>query len=164
MFAQAKFDKQNGDNLYEILKNFIIESILYKMSKNRVLIVFIFVIVAVLYFSWLPDPSFKNETYLPNWVLKWSEHYYNLRTAIPFLAVGFLLEAYTQDKSSNQIKYRKNYNFIQNIGIAIIIVCIAEGGQFLIRKRNPDLMDVFYGILGSLVGALVYNLCNRLKE
>ncbi len=132
------------------------------MSKKIVL--FIFVIVAVFYFSWLPDPSFKNETYLPKWLLNWSDNYYNLRTAIPFLAVGFLLEAFTQNKDSNEIDYSKNWNFIQNIGISTIIVCIAEGGQFLIQKRNPDLMDVFYGILGSLIGAFIFNLFNRLKE
>lgn len=132
------------------------------MSKKIVL--FIFVIAAVFYFSWLPDPSFKNETYLPQWLLKWSDHYYNLRTAIPFLVVGFLLESYTQNKDSNEIDYSKNLNFIQNIGISTIIVCIAEGGQFLIQKRNPDLMDVFYGILGSLIGAFVFNLFKRLKD
>lgn len=134
------------------------------MSKKRVLFVFIFVIAAVFYFSWLPDPSFQNETYLPRWLIQWSDYYYNLRTAIPFLAVGFLLEAYTQEKHTNEIKYRKNYSLIQNIGIAVIIVCIAEGGQFLIQKRNPDLLDVFYGIVGSLIGALIYNLYNRLND
>lgn len=132
------------------------------MPKKIVL--FIFVIAAVFYFSWLPDPSFKDETYLPKWLLKWSDHYYNLRTAIPFLVVGFLLESYTQNKDSNEIDYSKNLNFIQNIGISTIIVCIAEGGQFLIQKRNPDLMDVFYGILGSLIGALAFNLFKRFKN
>lgn len=132
------------------------------MSKKIVL--FIFVIVAVFYFSWLPDPSFKNETYLPKWLLNWSDNYYNLRTAIPFLAVGFLLEAFTQNKDSNEIDYSKNWNFIQNIGISTIIVCIAEGGQFLIQKRNPDLMDVFYGILGSLIGVFIFNIFKRLKD
>ena len=134
------------------------------MSKKRVLFIFVFVIAAVFYFSWLPDPRFKNATYLPSWLLKWSDHYYNLRTAVPFLAVGFLLEAYSRQKSSNEINYSKNLNFIKNLGIATIIIFIAEGAQFLIRKRNPDLMDVFYGILGSLIGAFIFNLFNRLKE
>jgi len=134
------------------------------MSKKRILFIFIFVVVIIFYFSWLPDPSLKNELYLPRWLLKWSDHYYNLRTAIPFFALGFLLEAYTKQKSSNEIKYSKNLNFIQNIGIATIIVCIAEGGQFLIRKRSPDLMDVFYGILGSLIGVLIFNLYKRVKD
>lgn len=132
------------------------------MSKKSVL--FIFVIASIFYFSWLPDPSFKNEAYLPKWLLKWSDHYYNLRTAIPFLAVGFLLEAYSQQKSSNEINFNKNLNFIQNLGIATIIVCIAEAGQFLIQNRNPDLMDVFYGILGSLIGAFVFNLFKKLRN
>lgn len=134
------------------------------MSKKIVLVLLLFVIGIVFYFSWLSDPSFKNETYLPEWLLNWSNHNYNLRTAIPFLAIGFLLEAYTQYKSLNEIYYSKNLNFLQNMGIAAIIVCMAEGGQFLIQKRNQDLMDVFYGILGSMAGALFYNLFNRLRK
>jgi glycopeptide antibiotics resistance protein len=68
------------------------------------------------------------------------------------------LEAYTHHVSSNKINHNENSNFIQNIGIATIIVCIAEGGQFLIQKRNPDLMDIFFGILGSFMGGLGYYL------
>lgn len=133
------------------------------MSNKIVQLLLLFVAGAIFYFSWLPDPSFKNETYLPNWLLNWSNHHYNLRTAIPFVALGFLLEASTQHKSSNEINHNKNLNFMQKLGIAATIVCIAEGGQFLIQKRSQDLMDIFYGISGSLIGAFVYKLCNRLK-
>jgi glycopeptide antibiotics resistance protein len=134
------------------------------MSNKIVLLLLLFVVGAVFYFSWLPDPSFKNETYLPKWLLNWSNHHYNLRTAIPFVALGFLLEVYTQHKNSRKMNHYKNLNFLQNLGIVATIVCVAEGGQFLIQKRSQDLMDVFYGILGSLIGAFVYYLCNRLKD
>jgi hypothetical protein len=132
------------------------------MSKKTIL--FIFVVIGIFYLSWLPDPSLKNETYFPKWLLEWSNHHYNLRTAIPFLAVGFLLAANKQQRISEEISNSKNFNFIQNIGIATIIVCLAEIGQFLIRERNPDLMDVFYGILGSIIGVYSFNLFKRLKD
>jgi glycopeptide antibiotics resistance protein len=130
------------------------------MSKKGILFILLFVIAAVFYYSWLPDPSFNNETYLPRWLLNWSNRYYNLRTAIPFVAVGFLLEDYTEQINSIEKYHNKKLNFIQNFAIATIIVCIAEGGQFLIKKRNPDLMDVFFGILGSFIGVLGYYLIN----
>lgn len=128
------------------------------MSRKILLLLLLFVIGTVFYFSWLPNPSLESESYLPRWLLNWSNYYYNLRTAVPFVAVGFLLEAYTHHVSSNKINHNENSNFIQNIGIATIIVCIAEGGQFLIQKRNPDLMDIFFGILGSFMGGLGYYL------
>ena len=131
------------------------------MSKKGVFLILFFVIAAIFYYSWIPDPSFNKETYLPNWLLNWSNKYYNLRTCIPFIVVGFLLEDIAQQMSS--IEYsNKSLNFIQNIAISIIIVCVAEGGQILIQKRNPDLIDVFYGILGSFIGGLGYYLVTLL--
>lgn len=122
------------------------------------------VIGVVFYFSWLSDPGLMSETYLPIWLLNWSNRYYNLRTAVPFVAFGFLLECYTEYKSPNEEVQNKGLIFMQNTGIALIVVCIAEGGQFMIQRRSPDLMDVFYGITGSIMGALVYNLSKRLKN
>lgn len=130
------------------------------MFHKIVLLLLVLIIGAVFYFSWLSDPSFRGETYLPGWLLNWSNHYYNLRTAVPFLALGFLLEIYTEQSVPNN----KSLNFIQNIGIATIIVCIAEGGQFLLQRRSPDLMDIFYGVLGSLIGALGYNVLKKIRN
>ena len=100
---------------------------------------------------------------MPKWILNWSNEYYNLRTCIPFIAVGFLLEDIAHQMSSVEY-YNKSLNFIQNIAISIIIVCVAEGGQILIQKRNPDLIDVFYGILGSFIGGLLYYLLTMLCD
>ena len=129
-----------------------------------VLFLLLVVIGAVFYFSWLSDPSFTGETYLPAWLLNWSNNYYNLRTAVPFLALGFLLEIYTDQNGIYVLSCNKRSNFIQNIVFATIIICVAEGGQFILQKRNPDVMDVLYGIFGSITGALSYNLLKKIKN
>ncbi|HEY1196074.1 VanZ family protein [Flavobacterium sp.] len=134
------------------------------MFHKIVLVLLFLVVCMVFYFSWLSDPSLSTETYLPGWLLNWSNHYYNLRTAVPFVAVGFLLELYTEQNTINEVNNNKKINFIQNIIIAAVIVSVAEGGQFLIQRRSPDLMDIFYGIVGSLIGALSYNLLKKIKN
>ena len=133
------------------------------MFKKIVLFLLVLVIGAVFYYSWLTDPSLESETYLPEWLISKSNEYYNLRTALPFVAVGFLLETYTQFMSPNGLNNKKS-TFIQNLGIATIIVFLAEGGQFFLQTRNPDLMDVYFGIIGSLVGGVGYNLLNVLMN
>lgn len=127
------------------------------MSKKIILFPLTVVIVAVFYFSWLSDSSLETETYLPRWLLNWSNEYYNLRTAIPFVALGFLLEIFTNRKKSYDTNSNKNLSFMRNLGIAAVIALIAEGGQFLLTNRNPDIMDIYFAIVGSLLGGLGYN-------
>lgn len=127
-------------------------------ASFRKLIIFILFLcfLSVFYFSWLPSPNLEQETYLPSWLRNWSNYYYNLRTAVPFVAIGFLLELGRQ--KNNLIGRNRSIQklFIQNTAISSAVVCIAEGGQFLIQYRCPDLMDIFFGILGSGIGSLGY--------
>jgi hypothetical protein len=51
-----------------------------------------FLILSVFYFSWLPSPDLGKESYLPLWLSVWGNYYYNLRTAVPFVGIGFLME------------------------------------------------------------------------
>lgn len=134
------------------------------MSKKVFLLLLqLIVISSVFYFSWLPDPGFKSETYIPKWLLDWCNNNYNVRTAVPFVGLGFLLQAYSQKTKSIEIHYNKYFDLIKNIVIAAVIVCIAEAGQFFIQKRNQDFADVFYGILGSSTGAIVYNFFRKIR-
>jgi glycopeptide antibiotics resistance protein len=77
---------------------------------------------------------------------------------VPFFFIGFVLEI----KSFNY-----NYSITQkiklslkNLLLSLALVLIAEIGQFFIVHRSPDLMDVFYGFLGSVLGAIVFYLFN----
>lgn len=134
------------------------------MSKKIILIILFFVIGAVFYFSWLSDPSLESETYIPEIILDWSNEYYNLRTAVPFVVLDFLLEAYSNRKNSYYANPNKTMSFMQNIGVSAMIAFIAEGGQFLVQSRNPDMMDVYFALIGSLIGGFVYNLLSILMN
>jgi glycopeptide antibiotics resistance protein len=132
------------------------------MSKNLIVFLLFFVIIIVFYYSWLSDSSFISESYLPQWLLDWSNKYYNLRTSIPFVFFGFLQAAFSQIKHSKKKNRSKNLIFLQNLGIAGIFISLVEFVQFFIDGRSPDLMDIYFGIVGSLVGALLYIFFNKL--
>ncbi len=106
-----------------------------------------FCIFCVFYFSWLPDPSFSNQTYMPLWLVQWSDEYGRLRTAIPFLAIGFIFQYLF-----NPAKFFTLLGFL----LSLLIVLIAEGIQFLLPNRHPDFFDVLYAGLGSMVGMLLF--------
>lgn len=129
---------------------------------KRIVVFLLFIVVGVVfYYSWLPDPNMRSETYLPQWLLDWSNYHYNLRTAIPFIVFGYLLEVYSYRKTSNKMDLNKSLIFIQNIGISALVVSIAESGQFLIQNRSPDIKDIYFGIIGSLIGGLACILFNK---
>ena len=131
------------------------------MSRNVIIFLLFLVISTVSYYSWLSDSTFHSENYLPRWLWDWSNKYYNLRTSIPFVFFGFLLMAYIQKKHSKKKKYNKNLIILQNLIIAGVLISIIEFGQFFIDGRSPDLMDIYFGIIGSLAGALMYILFNK---
>lgn len=120
-------------------------------------------VFSIFYFSWTPDASLHSESYLPLWIVNWSNENFNLRTAVPFVLFGFLLEELSFlivkiNFKSNKFSHRKFY-----FGFSLFIVLVAEIGQFFCG-RTPDIMDVFYGLLGSFIGALLYYLFRKLIQ
>ena len=71
-----------------------------KRMKSFLFLLVVACTIAVFYFSWLPNPDLGTETYLPFGLLEKSNYYYNLRTAVPFVAIGFLLEAASRIKKT----------------------------------------------------------------
>lgn len=135
--------------------------VLYK--KGIVVLFIILILLLIFYYSWLPDSGLKTETYLPKWLLKWSNHYFNLRTAIPFVPFGFLLEVLTNTSKKKSLSNQSCIApfRVQNICIAALVVCTAEGGQFFVSNRNPDILDVIFGVLGSILGGIIYYLTKK---
>ena len=72
--------------------------------KKLLFILTLALIIGIFYFSWLPDSTLTSERYLPIWLLNWSNEYVNLRTAVPFVVIGVVLEA----RSGLQKPVKKN--------------------------------------------------------
>ena len=120
----------------------------------------LFLVAEIFYLSWLPNGRLGKETYLPLWLLNLSNTYFNLRTAIPFTVLSFLIEACYSIESKPLFDTCKIPFWLINITIATVIVCLAEGGQFFITDRYPDLMDVTFGIFGSILGCVLFHIFN----
>ena len=48
--------------------------------------------------------------------------------------------------------------------LAALIVSVAEVGQYFILNRHPDSIDILFGVLGSVSGALVCHIMGALKK
>jgi glycopeptide antibiotics resistance protein len=134
-----------------------------KWKSSCSIILFSVITASILYFSWIPDPSLTSETYLPLWLLNWSNSYFNLRTAVPFVGFGFLLEALLSEKNKSKKSKNKFSSWFKNGCIATAVICLAAVGQFFILNRHPDIMDVLFGVLGSQVGFFVSHLLKIIR-
>ena len=124
--------------------------------KRIIFFIFLFLsIFCVFYFSWLPNPSFKNQSYLPLFIVKWSDEFVRLRTAVPFVLIGFCL---------NYLLIKSQYARWKGLFISLIIVSVAEIGQFFLPHRFPDFMDVVFAQLGSLLGMKLLACYNKIIQ
>ena len=103
------------------------------MLNKIALLTMLLIIGVVFYFSWLSDLRFLNQTYLPNWLLEWSNRYYNLRTVKPFITFWYLLEFYSEELSSIEMS-NMNFKYVRNVDIVAALVCKGGLVQLFIQK------------------------------
>lgn len=120
----------------------------------------LFIVLSIFYFSWIPDTSLHSENYLPVCVIDWSNQNYNLRTAVPFIFLGFLLETKLLLHPTSTTQFSLMTIGIRHLGISFLVVVLAELGQFFCN-RHPDILDVFFGLIGSIAGGLLYYLFRK---
>jgi hypothetical protein len=82
-------------------------------------------------------------------VVNWSNYYYNLPTALPFVAFGFLFEAFIFLWFSPKRPTNAFTSWAKNTCSSIVIVCLAEGGQFFIVCVGTHMKWMSYLLLGE---------------
>lgn len=90
---------------------------------------------------------------MPSWLNNWSNLHGQLRTAVPFIPLGFLLNSYS----------KKWVISLAGLLISFFVVVIAELGQYFIPTRYPDPMDILYGIVGALLGMMIQIIYKKIE-
>tara|TARA_R110001632_G_scaffold17995_2_gene56257 strand:- start:479 stop:913 length:435 start_codon:yes stop_codon:yes gene_type:complete len=120
-------------------------------KKTNVLVLFLLGIGAVLifYLSWKVDPNLEETSFIPEWLAEWADNAHNdrKRTGVPFIGLGILLGGYLLYVGKSTVN-----NWSIAWLIMIIVVGIAELGQYFLPSRSPDIEDIIWGGLGAGVG------------
>jgi glycopeptide antibiotics resistance protein len=112
-------------------------------------------IIAVFYFSWLPQPDFRTVSFIPGWLARWSNTHDTLRTAVPFIFLGFFSGLALVDLNKPRIWWLFTWFAF------VLIAIIAETGQLFLALRVFDWRDIVWGCAGALCGLLVASLFHR---
>lgn len=98
-------------------------------------------LVAVLYFSWIPNPRLADDPLLPSWLGEWADTFDQLRTGVPFVFLGMLGQSYL---------FRQHP--LPLFAGLCLFVALVEYGQTYIPRRNFDWLDIAWAVAGSAVG------------
>lgn len=123
----------------------------YFSAKQLVgILLFLIGIGLVFLLSWVSSPHLSELSFIPNGVSKWADRQDNdtIRTGVPFFGLGFLLALYLYNK--NKFIY-----WLYGLVFLIIVVVIAELGQYFILSRITDIKDILWGIIGSTIGLVI---------
>lgn len=112
-------------------------------------ILFAIGVILVLLFSWKTNPNVGEYSFLPNWLIDWADRYSNnqIRTAIPFIGLGILSGVFLEYPKKAPLYFR-----FWVWCLLVLLVGIAELGQYFIPTRHPDSKDFVWGILGAGIG------------
>lgn len=134
-----------------------------KPKDKGIVVLLLLCTAGIFYYSWLPSSNLNTETYLPQFIIEWTNEYRNLRTAVPFLLLGYLCELWQRLEKNNK-EMKCFFVQQQTVLICTVIVCLAEAGQFFISDRHPDFMDIFFGVAGGICGGMAALSFNKLKH
>lgn len=128
----------------------------------RYLLWFLIVILCliIIYLSWISSPRFAWNAYVPDWIAHWADKQENdnFRTAIPFIGLGFV-SGFLMILS----KVSQGWWFRCWL-IHSLLIIIVEMGQLLRPLRSFDVMDIFWGMLGSGLSLFIMYKINEILQ
>ncbi len=107
-------------------------------------LIWVVLLGAVLYFSWIPNPKLADSPILPWWLGQWADTFDRLRTGVPFVVLGGIGQAVLFPGRGVTLW----------LGLVLLILGV-EYGQTYIPHRIFDWLDIFWAAVGSLLGQVM---------
>ena len=102
-------------------------------------------ICIILAASWAPESQMAQLRWVPGWIGNLADRDPNIRTAIPFIPLAFLLFL---GFSKTKVKWPIVWSMVA-CGLCL---CLSEFGQRFISGRTADVKDLMWGAAGIAVG------------
>ncbi len=114
-------------------------------------------ILLILVASWSADSRMAALRWVPDWAAEWADRDPNIRTAIPFIPLAFLL---TWGFAWRGSKWP---------GVGSLLVCgaclaLAELGQAFLPTRTADVADLMWGGAGIAAGLVLAWVARAVRE
>ena len=120
-------------------------------SRDRRGIVLLFLsgilVVLVAAASWAPDSRMSELRWLPGWIARLADRDPNIRTAVPFIPLAFLL---MRGFTSCGLKWP----VVGSLLVCGICLGLTELGQVILPAWTADVADLMWGGAGILFGVL----------
>jgi glycopeptide antibiotics resistance protein len=115
--------------------------------------VFVILIMAA---SWAPESQMTKLSWIPGWIANLADREPNIRTAIPFIPLAFLL---FRGLSARRVKRP----LIGALMTCTLLLFLAELGQNFLPHRTADVKDLMWGGVGIGLGIGLARCLRRTK-
>lgn len=121
-----------------------------RLSNYLLIILIVVVALLVLYLSWTSSPKIGNINIVPGFISTWVDTYMfqTIRTAVPLFFLGLFLGLFLIVKNLT-LKY-----WVISWILLLLLVVLAEVGQFFRPHRVFDKGDIKWGWFGATMGLI----------
>jgi hypothetical protein len=120
--------------------------------RSILVVIILLLLIIIFYLSWRSEPHIGNVWFLPKWLGRWADEptNENVRTAVPFFALGILTGIYLLGLKLCSIQLWCSF-----LLLLFVLVILTEAGQLLLPHRFFDWGDIAWGATGSLTGLII---------
>ena len=106
------------------------------------------VVVLIFAASWAPESQMTKLRWMPEWAARFADRDPNIRTAVPFIPLAFLLVLGFQGS-------KLKWPHVWAVTVGGLCLVLSELGQRFLPQRTADVKDLLWGGLGIVVGTVI---------